>query len=409
MTNLSAPMVSISEYLFNEYIDNIKTSPVADVFGKMDMLIDNDLAFKIRSSDDLIGNVFSKYRVACKWLIKNNKELKKYKRIPEKYEVGSKDNRTNDVNSKIVKLTKYILDSGRYICQLDDSNYLAMYVTIDNHEVTSNIYFIGDKWYSWYKKFNKECQKYNDLLNNGVTDIIYYTDGSRFSKSIFKSFDQLIMTDKNDIINYIDNWYNSIPMYKKYGVIPKLSILVHGEPGTGKSSFAKAVANHFDIHCIEKVTPSFFEDNDSNKSSINMWEPTVLLLDDIDCVAKSRTDRKSDDKNESKVAALLSFLDNPPTFKMTVNDGKPHDVSIIIATTNFYDKLDPAVKRYGRFDKKLEMNNFNKETAQQMCDLYDLKLEDVVKDSDTNGFNISPSHLQALCFEAVDKKFKDKM
>ena len=81
-------------------------------------------------------------------------------------------------------------------------------------------------------------------------------------------------------------------------------------------------------------------------------------------------------------------------------------MSIVIATTNYYDKLDEAVKRYGRFDLKLEMNDFNKEQAEEMCSLYDLKLSDLVNNSDDINFTISPSYLQALCLENIDKALK---
>ena len=41
-----------------------------------------------------------------------------------------------------------------------------------------------------------------------------------------------------------------------------------------------------------------------------------------------------------------------------------------------------------------------------MCSLYELKLSDVVTESDTENFTISPSKLQALCLENIDKSLK---
>ena len=71
-----------------------------------------------------------------------------------------------------------------------------------------------------------------------------------------------------------------------------------------------------------------------------------------------------------------------------------------------FDKLDDAVKRYGRFDLRIHMPLFTKAEADEMCALYDLKLEDLVKGSDKKNFTISPSYLQALCLENVDKSMK---
>jgi hypothetical protein len=42
-----------------------------------------------------------------------------------------------------------------------------------------------------------------------------------------------------------------------------------------------------------------------------------------------------------------------------------------------------------------------------MCDIYNLKLEDLVKDSNKKDFTISPSYLQALCLENIDKSMKE--
>ena len=53
------------------------------------------------------------------------------------------------------------------------------------------------------------------------------------------------------------------------------------------------------------------------------------------------------------------------------------------------------------------MKVFDKASAQEMCDIYDLKLEDIVPDCNKKGFTISPSELQALCLENIDKNMKD--
>lgn len=132
----------------------------------------------------------------------------------------------------------------------------------------------------------------------------------------------------------------------------------------------------------------------------------VYTIDDIDCVCHSR-EMRDDKENNVTMSNLLQFLDNPPTFFYKAKNGTRYPVSIVIATTNYIDKLDEAVKRYGRFDLKIEMVNFTKKEAQEMCDIYDLRVEDLFPDCNEDGWRVSPAYLQSLCLENIDKSMKE--
>ena len=233
-----------------------------------------------------------------------------------------------------------------------------------------------------------------------------YSD-RRPSKTVtFKSFDQMVLRNKEKILKYIDNWVSNIPKYNKYGISPKLSILLYGEPGTGKSTFSKALAKYLDIECCTSISPDYFSASPSgSKKYLHSYCPTIYTIDDIDCVCHSRKSDKSRENN-STLSSLLEFLDNPETFYYKAKDGFYYPISIVVASTNYIDKLDPAVKRHGRFDLKIEMNSFNKKEAEEMCALYDLKLSDVYDKPIDKDFTISPSYLQALCLENIDSSLK---
>ena len=125
----------------------------------------------------------------------------------------------------------------------------------------------------------------------------------------------------------------------------------------------------------------------------------------MDCICKSRTEKSDDADNDKVLSKLLAFLDNPKTFYFKAKDGTYYPVSIIVATTNYIDKLDDAVKRFGRFDLQIEMVDFDEKYAEDFCNLYDLHLSDVVDDI-PKDFTISPAKLQALCMENIDKALK---
>ena len=219
-----------------------------------------------------------------------------------------------------------------------------------------------------------------------------------------------ISKDKDKLIKYIDNFISNIPTYyNKFNMISKLSIILYGKPGTGKSTVARAIAKHLGINNVTSLGPDYFDSPESRRSTQRRGyyteKETIYTIDDIDCVCKSREEDNNKENNEI-LSTLLSFLDNPPTFYYTMEDGTSYPISIVIATTNYYDKLDEAVKRYGRFDLQIEMKEFNKEQAEEMCDIYELKLSDLVDNSGDKDFIISPSYLQALCLENIDKSLK---
>ena len=224
--------------------------------------------------------------------------------------------------------------------------------------------------------------------------------------------------NKKQVLNYIDNFINCIPIYyNEYNTIPKLSILLHGTPGTGKSTFYKALAKYLNIDNVTTITSDYFMKNSSDNNRrysnydmiYNRNYPTIYAIDDIDCICTSREKNNKDLNNSVILQNLLAFLDNPPTFDYIAKDGVKYPISIVVATTNYYDKLDAAVKRFGRFDLTLEMEDFDREQAQLMCDIYGLKLNDLVKKSNKSDFTISPSKLQALCLKNIDNKLKNSM
>ena len=144
-------------------------------------------------------------------------------------------------------------------------------------------------------------------------------------------------------------------MFEQVGIEPPSGVLLHGPPGTGKTMLAKAVANQTDATFIKmagselvhkfigegaKLVRDLFEVAREN-------EPAVLFIDEIDAIAPKRTDSKTsgDAEVQRTMMQLLSEMDG---FE------ERGDIRII-AATNRFDMLDPAILRPGRFDRLIEV------------------------------------------------------
>lgn len=150
-------------------------------------------------------------------------------------------------------------------------------------------------------------------------------------------------------------------------------VILHGEPGTGKTSLIHAIASELgrDIH-YHTSGPMDGMDFDPTK--------TILVLEDIDAAGvgkftytrteetpktgKTKTKEKenssSSESNYYSMADILNYLDGFLT---------PHGL-IVIATTNHIDRLDAAIIRPGRFDLCEKIDKMGWPEYQQMCEFY---------------------------------------
>ena len=387
--------------IYDMYIDDTDLIDIQTIVGNIPKLITNNLGCQFEYSDYIGSPTNIMYRLCSKFIQKYNKSIKDNRRKPVQFEFGDKSTLISDDTEDQIKLTKYLLENGIYFAKLDGKNYCILDIKLDpaNCVCISKIYFIGYKWKKWKKKFNKFINKYSDLKTFNTPSGIITSKG--YSDAVFKGFDKLIMHNKNDILEYIDNWVKHIPEYhKKYDMVPKLSILLYGKPGTGKSTFYKALAKYLKINNVILVDKDYLTSTRRHRGT------GVYAIDDIDCIYESRNN-KNKNSDDSVLSSLLEFLDNPPIFNYETEDGRRYSIQIVVATTNYYDRLDPAIKRYGRFDLQIEMDYFDESMAQDMCDIYGLRLCNITKKVNDKNFRISPAKLQSMCLANIDLSIKN--
>lgn len=182
--------------------------------------------------------------------------------------------------------------------------------------------------------------------------------------------------------------------YENVGArIPK-GILLVGNPGSGKTLMAKALAGESNCAFFYKSGAEFEEVyvgvgarriRDLFKAA-KKHAPSIIFIDEIDSIAGRRSANEMSESRDA-INQLLSEMDG---FRKT-------ESVIVVAATNLEKSLDPAVRRSGRFDKVVHVP------------LPDIKgreniLTHFVKKIKTDGVDLNVQARRTIGFSGADLK-----
>ena len=212
-----------------------------------------------------------------------------------------------------------------------------------------------------------------------------------------------IDSEKQELMEIVDFLKNKEKFQALGARVPR-GILLSGEPGTGKTLLARAIAGEANV--------PFFAASGSDFSGIIVGlgvakikeifdmakrnAPCILFIDEIDAIGQRRSTHSYNDQDREQTLNQL----------LIEMDGFSNDTGIIvIGATNRADMLDPALLRPGRFDRQVYIELPDLAGRREILDLYatkvkiasDVNLQDLARG--TTGF--SGADLENLLNEAA--------
>lgn len=199
-------------------------------------------------------------------------------------------------------------------------------------------------------------------------------------------------------------------LFKSLGIKPPKGVLLFGPPGVGKTQIARAIANETGAFFLVINGPEIMSkmagESESNLrlafEEAEKKAPSIIFIDEIDSIAPNR--EKTHGEVEKRVVSQL----------LTLMDGmKARANVVVIAATNRPNTLDPALRRFGRFDREIDIGvpDENGRIEIFLIHTRKMKLADDVEPEliakQTHGF--VGADIASLCTEAAMQCIREKM
>lgn len=223
------------------------------------------------------------------------------------------------------------------------------------------------------KKNEVQLRYYKKLLENGNTSFVELPSNlegilKKVDVSGFQEDKYYLGEKENEILQQIQKNQKVYSKMLTYGVHMNNSVLLYGEPGTGKTEFAKYVAYKMGVPYIylnfANTIDSFMGQTAKNIERVFDYckgQKCVLMLDEIDCIGMLRGGKGVDGELSRITITLMQCLD-------AMVDGQ-----IVIGATNRKDMIDGALLR--RFHKIYEIARYSQEEQKKMIEKWLISLD----------------------------------
>lgn len=252
-----------------------------------------------------------------------------------------------------------------------------------------------------------------------------------YTKHLFhttRSFGNVFFEQREKVKNHVEFFLNRKDWYEKKGIPYTLGFMFHGDPGCGKTSSVKAIANTARRHIIniqlsqiktkEQLRHLFFNDD------IHVWDGTktekftipvherLYVIEDIDAMGDAVLERKwkkpvqeekkkpvaEDAWMQSKLGEEEETEPIDLSFLLNLLDGTLEASGrILCISSNFPERIDKALIRPGRIDMIVHFKKCNRTILRQMVDsFYDQTFEDWTDES--ADYKWTPAEVNQILF-----------
>ncbi|GKT95463.1 LOW QUALITY PROTEIN: AAA family ATPase [Colletotrichum tofieldiae] len=197
-------------------------------------------------------------------------------------------------------------------------------------------------------------------------------------------------------------------LFKSIGIKPPRGVLLYGPPVL--TLMARAVANEtgaffFLINGPEIMSKMAGESESNLRKAFEEAEknsPAIIFIDEIDSIAPKR-DKTNGEVERRVVSQLLTLMDGM----------KARSNVVVMAATNRPNSIDPALRRFGRFDREVDIGIPDPTGRLEVLQIHtknmklgdDVDLEQIA--AETHGY--VGSDIAALCSEAAMQQIREKM